>query len=118
MNCSVIGWVDAWTSPYKQETFTENRRKALIERIRKREYNFTYDAHQTLPFAAPFYNDGVLCVLTRNQWNDVIAEAYGELPLGQRLMPADVIETKSVNGILFEKPKFQEMFLRGDDINE
>ena len=91
MICSVIGWVDAWGSPYKQVPFTEERRKALIERIRKRRYNFTYETHQNLPYSAPFYNDKVLCVLTKSQWDSVMDEAYKDAPIGARLIPMDVI---------------------------
>lgn len=114
MSQSVIGWVDAWTSPYKQVAFTEERRRALVERIRKRRYNFTYEAHQTIPYCAPFYKDNVLCVLTKPQWDSVLAEAYGDLPLGCRLMPHDVINRPVINSVLYEKEKFEP---KGDDNN-
>ena len=104
---SVIGWVDAWGSSYKQVPFTEERRKALIERIRKRRYNFTYTAHQTLPYAAPFYNDKVLCVLTKPQWDSVIKEAYKDIPFGAILIPMDVITWAPQNNVLYEKEKYK-----------
>ena len=107
MICSVIGWVDAWGSPYKQVPFTEERRKALIERIRKRRYNFTYETYQNLPYAAPFYNDKVLCVLTKSQWDSVMDEAWEDYPRGPRLMPEDVIDSKPINGVLYEKKKWE-----------
>ena len=107
MICSVIGWVDAWGSPYKQVPFTEERRKALIERIRKRRYNFTYETHQNLPYSAPFYNDKVLGVLTKSQWDSVMDEAYKDAPIGARLIPMDVITWGPKNSILYEKEKYK-----------
>ena len=111
MSYSVIGWTDAYLSNYQTVLFTEERRRALIDRIRKRQYNFTYEAHQTVPYCAPFYNDYALCVLTKAQWDDVMAEAYGDCPRGTRLMPMDAIDDKPVNGVLFEKQKFKEQFM-------
>jgi hypothetical protein len=106
MASSVIGWTSCWTSPYSQVSFTEDRRKALVERIRQRKYNFTYDAHQTLPYAAPFYNDNVLCALTKEQWDSVMNEAYGDTHRGTRLTPMDILTTRPKNDVLYEKEKF------------
>ena len=105
---TVIGWTDCWTSPYNQATFTQERRKALVERIRKRKYNFNHFDHEMLSYAAPFFSDKVLCVLTKAQWDSVMDEAYKDFPRGPRLMPMDVIEDKPVNGVLYEKKKFME----------
>ena len=107
MSQSVIGWVDAYLSDYPTATFTEEHKRALVERIRKRGYNFTYDAHQTLPYAAPLYQGKSLCVLSKAQWDEVMSEAYGDMPRGPRLMPQDVITRPPKNGILFEKEKFE-----------
>lgn len=104
---TVIGWVDCWTSPYSSVAFTEERRKALVERIRKRKYNFNYMDHQTLPYCAPLYKDKVLCVLTKQQWDSVMEEAYKDSPRGSRLMPMDVITRLPKNGVLYEKEKFE-----------
>lgn len=106
MREAVIGWVDAYLSTYSTVPFTEERRRALVDRIRKREYNFTYTAHQTLPYAAPFYSDNVLCVLTKQEWDSVMDEAWGDNPRGVRLMPEDAIELEPINGILYEKTKW------------
>ena len=111
---SVIGWCDCWTSPYRQVPFTDERRNALVVRIRKRKYNFPYAAHQNLPYCAPFYSDNVLCALTKSQWDSVIAEAYKDMPLGDRLMPMDVINSAPINSVLYEKEKF---IPKGDDKN-
>ena len=115
MSQSVVGWVDAYLSDYSTVTLTDERRRALVERIRKRGYNFTYEAHQTVPYCAPFYKDKVLCVLTKAQWDSVMDEAYGDMPRGPRLMPMDVITRAPKNGVLYEKEKFQQ---EGDINNE
>lgn len=110
---TVIGWVDCWTSPYKQTTFTEEHRKALVERIRKRRYNFNYADHQTLPYSAPLFEDRMMCVLTKPQWDSVMDEVYADIPRGARLLPMDVIEDRPVNSILYEKKKFMEEYSDG-----
>ena len=107
MSQSVVGWTSAYLSNYPTASLTDEKRKALIERIRKRKYNFTYQAHQTLPYAAPFFSDNTLCVLTKEQWDDVMAEAYGEMKLGVRLMPMDVIDRPEINSVIYEKEKFE-----------
>ena len=102
----VVGWTSAYLSPYPTVPFTDERKHALIDRIRKRKYNFTHQAHQTLFYTAPFYADRVICVLDKAQWDDVMSEAYKDESLGIRLMPDDVIETKPVNDVLYEKEKW------------
>lgn len=104
----IVGWTDSYGSPHKQSEFTQEKRKALIEKIKQRGYNFNYMDHQTLPYCAPYYNDNTICVLTKQQWDSVINEAYKDRPFGARLLPMDVIERKAVNEILFEKEKFEE----------
>ena len=109
MSQSVIGWTSAYLSEYPTATFTNDKRKALVERIRKRKYNFTYQTHQTLPYAAPFFSDNTLCVLTKSQWDDVMSEAYayGEMKLGPRLTPMDVIDRPDIKSVIYEKQKFE-----------
>jgi hypothetical protein len=102
----VIGWTSAYLSPYQTVAFTKERKQALVDRIRKRKYNFTHQAHQTLFYTAPFYSDECICVLTKAQWDEVMSEAYKDEPLGPRLMPEDVIDLKPVNDVLYEKKKF------------
>lgn len=104
---SVIGWTSAYLSSYQTVPFTEERKKALVDRIRKRKYNFTHQAHQTLFYTAPFYSDNVLCVLTKQEWDSVMSEAYKDEPLGSRLMPDDVINRPAINSVLYEKQKFE-----------
>mgnify|MGYP006896621480 FL=1 len=106
----VIGWTDAYGGPYPTASFTDERRKALVERIRKRRYNFTYFDHEMMG-CAPVYDDKTSCVLTKPQFDSVMSEAYKEIPRGTRLTPQDAIDDKPVNGILYEKKKF---YLEGD----
>lgn len=102
----IVGWTDTYGSPYKQSEFTQEKRKALIERIRQRSYSFAYMDYQTLPYCCPFYNDGTICILTKQQWDSVMNEAYKDRPFGARLLPMDVITIPVKNGILYEKEKF------------
>ncbi len=104
---TVVGWTGAWDGVVPTVTFTTERKKALVERIRKRRYNFNHFDHEMLG-CAPVYDDKVMCVLTKSQFDDVMSEAYKEMPRGQRLLPQDVITRSPKNGILFEKEKFEE----------
>jgi hypothetical protein len=103
----VVGWSDAYGGAVPTATFTEERRKALVERIRKRKYNFNHFDHEMLG-CAPVYNDKVMCVLNKAQFDSVMDEAYGDMRRGPRLMPQDVITRPAKNGILFEKEKFEQ----------
>lgn len=114
MSQSVIGWTGAWDGIYPTATFTNEKRKALIERIRKRKYNFNHADHQFLPYASPVYNDKTICVLTKPQWDDVMNEAYNDVPRGPRLMPQDIITRPAKGGVLYEKEKFEQ---EGDNNN-
>lgn len=109
---TVVGWTDAYGSKYPTVTFTEERKRALIERIRKRQYNFNHFDHEMLG-CAPVYEDKTICVLTKPQFDSVMSEAYKETPRGQRLLPQDVITRPAKNGILYEKEKFEER----EDVN-
>jgi hypothetical protein len=108
MSKTVIGWTDAYTTQYKIASFTEERKKALVERMRKRKYNFNHFDHEMLSYTAPFYDDEMICVLTKSQFDDVMNEAYKDIPRGQRLLPQDVIEDIPHNGVLYEKKKFYQ----------
>ena len=103
----VVGWTSAFLSNHPQVKFTKERRDTLVDRIRKRQYSFTHADHQFLDYAAPFYEDNVICVLTKQEWDSVISDAYKDRPLGARLMPEDVISRAPINGVLYEKEKWE-----------
>ena len=105
---TVVGWTGAWDGVVPTSAFTKEKEKALIERIRKRRYNFNQFDHEMLPFASPVFNDKTTCVLNKAQWDNVMAEAYKDMPRGQRLMPQDVIARPAKCGVLYEKEKFEE----------
>lgn len=111
---TVIGWTGAWDGIVPTSAFTEDKKKALVERIRKRRYNFNQFDHEMLPYSSPVFDDKTTCVLTKSQWDGVMSEAYRDMPRGARLLPQDVIVSSPKNGILFEKEKFQQ---EGDSNN-
>jgi len=104
----VIGWCDCYSGTCPVVTFTADRKKALVERIKKRRYNFNFQDHCFLPYCAPVYEDGVMCELTKPQWDAVMSEAYEDSPRGARLTPMDAIEDSPQDSILYEKKKFKE----------
>lgn len=103
----VVGWTSAYLSTYPTVKFTKERRDTLVDRIRKRQYNFTHNDHQFLNYNAPFYEDEVVCVLTKQEWDGVMSDAYRDNPLGARLMPEDVIDRDPIKGVLYEKEKWE-----------
>lgn len=103
----VIGWTSAYLSAYPTVPFTKERRKALVDRIRKRNYDFTFTNHQFLDHCAPFYADNVLCVLNKQEWDSVMDEAYKDTPRTARLLPEDVIDRPDINTVIYEKEKFE-----------
>lgn len=106
MNSCVIGWCDTYINNLNVVSFTEERKRALVERIRKRNYNFTFDNYQHLPYCCPVFEDNTICILTKQQFDKVMDEAWNDMPRGARLMPMDVITIPVKNGVLFEKTKF------------
>lgn len=103
----VVGWCYAFENAVPTVDFTAERKKALVERIRKRKYNFNHFDHEMMG-CAPVYDDKVMCVLSKAQFDDVMNEAYGDIRRGQRMLPHDVIDDNPVGGILYEKKKFYQ----------
>ena len=111
---TVVGWTSAFDGVLPVVIFTEERKKALVERIRKKRYNFNFFDHEMMSYCVPVYNDKTICVLNKKQFDSVMSEAYKDLPRGARLLPMDSIEDRPVDGILYEKKKF---YMEGDDSN-
>lgn len=103
---TVVGWTSPY-SDYSVTPFTEERKKALIERIRKRKYNFTHQMHSMLPNCIPFYDDKKVCILTKAEWDAMMNEAYADIRMGAKLIPMDIL-SKLKNDILYEKERFAE----------
>ena len=106
MSRIVVGWVDSYVSNFPIAVFSIERKKALIERIRKRRYNFNFTDFQFISYCCPYYEDGKICVLTKQEFEDTMNEAWKDIPRGQRLLPMDVITIPVKNGVLYEKQKF------------
>ena len=100
---TVVGWTSCYSGTCPVATFTTDRKKALVERIRKRRYEFNFQDHSFLPYCAPVYNDNTMCELNKAQWDSVMAEAYKDTPRSQRLLPQDAIDDTPIDGILYEK---------------
>ena len=103
---TVIGWTDAYGGAIPTVTFTTERKKALVERIRKRRYNFNHFDHEYMNDCTPVYEDHKVCILTKAQFDEVMDLVYSEIKVGQRLMPSDAIKREPINGVLYEKEKF------------
>lgn len=108
----LLGWCGAYTSPYKEETFTEEHRKALVHCIKKRHYNFNYSDLSFLPYAAPFFDTGKIAIPSKAQFDSIMNEVYSNMPRSHRLMPQDAIKTVPYEDILFENDKCKEIFIK------
>jgi hypothetical protein len=102
-----IGWTSAYTTNLPTTPFSEPRKKALIECIRRRHYNFNHFDHEYMDYCTPVYEDHKVCVLTKAQFDEVMSLAYAEIRMGQRLMPSDAIKRDVIDGVLYEKKDFE-----------
>ena len=98
----LLGWTSAYTSGYRTEKFTEEHKRLMIECIQRRHYNFNHTDHLFLDYAAPYYDTGRICVLTKPEFDDVMENAYANMPRNQRLMPEDAIKRLPIEFVLYE----------------
>ena len=108
MSNFVKGWVGAYDGNFPIAAFSSERKKALVEKIRQRKYNFNFQDSQFLPSCCPYYDDGKICILTKKEFDETMSEAWYESSRGARLLPMDVITLPAKNGILYEKAKYLE----------
>ena len=108
MSTFVKGWVDTYGSNFPIAAFSSERKKALVEKIRQRKYNFNFSDAQFLPNCCPYYDDGKICILTKKEFDEIMQEAWKDRPRGARLLPMDVITLPAKNGVLYEKAKYME----------
>lgn len=113
MSNFVMGWTDTYGVNFPIAAFSSERKKALVEKIRQRKYNFNFSDAQFLPNCCAYYDDGKICVLTKKEFDDVMNEAWYDKPRGARLLPMDVIKLPVKNGVLYEKEKY----MKEDDEN-
>lgn len=106
-DCYIIGWCDTYGNKHKVVAFSNARKKALIDCIRKRRYNFNFSDYQYLPYCCPVYKDKSISILSKEQFDDVMGEAYSTIPRGKRLIPMDVITRLPKDGVLYEKEKYE-----------
>ena len=111
----VQGWCDSYLGEYRTAPFNNERRRALIECIKKRKYSFNHADHLYMSYCAPIYNDKRICILNKQEFDDVMKEVYKDIPRGARLMPIDVIDRLPKDGILYEHEKYMK---NGGDTNE
>jgi hypothetical protein len=98
----LLGWTSAYTSGYQTEKFTKEHERLLVECIQRRHYNFNHADHMFLDYAAPYYDTGKICVLTKAEWDNVMSKAYSEMSRGKRLMPEDAIKRQHIRYVLYE----------------
>ena len=108
MSNFVKGWTDTYGSNFPVAAYSSERKKALVEKIRQRKYNFNFQDSQFLPNCCPYYDDGKICILTKKEFDETMQEAWKDRPRGARLLPMDVITLPTKNGVLYEKAKYME----------
>jgi hypothetical protein len=113
----VVGWVGAYTTPYPETSFTDKYKQALFNCIKKRRYDYTYDSLCFLPYGAPLFSNGKMCVPSRQQWEEILNDVYKEVKRTCRLTPMDVITESPIDDILFENEKVKNKFFEKGDKN-
>lgn len=108
MSAFVKGWCDAYGSNFPIAVYSSDRKKSLVEKIRQRKYNFNFQDSQFLPKCTPYYDDGKICILTKKEFDETMAEAWYDGSRGARLLPMDVLTAQGQNGVLYEKNKYKE----------
>ena len=103
----IVGWCGAYTSNLPTTTLSEERKRALIECIRRRHYNFTHFSHEYMDYCCPVFEDMKICILTKPQFDDIMSKAYAEISLGNRLSPVDAIKREPISGVLYEKAEYE-----------
>jgi hypothetical protein len=98
----LLGWTSAYTSGYKTENFTKEHERLLVECIKRRHYCFNHADHMFLDYAAPYYDTGKICILTKTEFDRVMEQAYAAMPREQRLMPEDAIKRQPIEHVLYE----------------
>ena len=102
-----IGWTGAYTTNLPTTPFSEPRKQALVECIKRRHYNFNHFDHEYMDYCAPVYEDHKVCVLSKTQFDEVMDLAYLEMRMGQRLTPSDAIKRQAIEDVLYEKEKYE-----------
>lgn len=103
----VIGWAGAYMSGFEAERFTNEHKAAMIECVRRRHYNFTYQDASFMDYCAPLFDSGNICILTKQQFDDVMDTVYADMPRGARLLPEDAIKRSPINGAIYENEKYE-----------
>lgn len=104
-NIFVMGWVDPYSTKFERTEYNEARKSALITRVEKRRYFFTFFDHEMMGIV-PLYSDNKYCMLTKSELDEVFKEAYKDTNIESRKLPEDEEETVWYNGTLYEKKKF------------
>lgn len=103
---AVIAWVSPYTNQFEQTTYTQEKQEALVNRIRKRRYNFNHFDHEFMDYCVPVFSDNTICMLTKSEFDKAFTEAYKDYDRGARLLPSDIEEAVKLNDVLYEKQKF------------
>lgn len=102
---NVVAWCDNYNDNYPCATFTEERRRALVDRVKQRKYNMSYQMLSMNPYSTPVYQDGCRCLLSSTQWESVLSEVYDDNKRPPRFSPMDILTFKA-NDALWEREKF------------
>jgi len=109
---NVVAWCDNFDDNYSNTPFTEERKRALVDRVRQRKYNMSYQMLSMNPYSTPVYQDGCRCLLTSEQWEDVLVDVYADNKRPPRFSPMDILTFKA-NGALWEKERFYNEMVGG-----
>ncbi len=78
MKYRVVGWISYDDPRIEDAPITEAARNAIIDEIRRCNYDFTGWHHQESLYGAPVLNDGMRRCFSQRGFGAVMAEAYGD----------------------------------------
>ncbi len=81
MKYRVVGWISYDDPRIEDAPITEAARNAIIDEIRRCNYDFTGWHHQEALYGAPVLNDGMRRCFSQRGFGAVMAEAHGETGL-------------------------------------
>lgn len=98
----LIGWTSAYVTDYKELPLTKEREQAIVEVVRRRHYDFTYNDMCYLPYCCPIFEDKTISMPNRSQWEQIMSKVYSNIARTHRLIPSDAIKRQPIEDIIYE----------------
>lgn len=109
-HAKVVGWVFPYDTRFKNSELTEDKKLAIINKIRKKKYYYSWSDSQFMDGCTPMFNDYTYCNLTKPQYDEIFSEALKDYDDINRLLPIDATHTTVCDSVVWEKTKYMEEY--------